>query len=403
MKKVWIQVVFSVACAALWQPSAKADDQPKKQSSPGPDALAKKLITQCARVKEGDLVQVSGGMRDIELLESLTVEASKLGANTIFTFTPSEHTLRRLLLEVPAKYDSRSATADMKLAEIITVMFTVDTSDGQDVFASVPADRLNAKIDAAMKVMETLLKRNVRRVHLGNGMYPTEARAKQFGVTKAELARQFFDALNVDYAKMQATGEVVRKTLAGGKSAHITTPDGTDLTVEIASRSPFVSDGVLSDDKLRKGGPACQVWLPAGEVYLTPVPGTAEGKVVVERMQLEGKEIRGLRLTLRKGKLTEMKAESGLERMQALFDAAGPGKDEFSFLDVGINPAVRLPKDSPVRLFMEAGAIAIGTGNNVWAGGNNKASFGVDCLLRGGTLVIDGTALVRDGVLHVQK
>lgn len=403
MKKVWIQVVFSVACAALWQPSARADDASKKQPSSEADALAKKLITQCARVKEGDLVQVSGGMRDVELLESLTVEASKLGANTIFTFTPSEHTLRRLLLEVPAKYDSRSATADMKLAEIITVMFTVDTSDGQDAFASLSAERLNAKVDAAMKVMETLLKRNVRRVHLGNGMYPTESRAKQFGLTKAELARQFYDALNVDYAKMQATGEVVRKTLAGGKIAHITSPEGTDLTVEITSRTPFVSDGVLSDDKLKKGGPACQVWLPAGEVYLTPVPGTAEGKVVVERMQLEGKEVRGLRLTFRKGKLTEMKAESGLERTQALFDAAGPGKDEFSFLDIGINREVRLPKNSPVRLFMEAGAIAIGTGNNVWAGGENKASFGVDCLLRGSTLVIDGKALVQDGVLQDQK
>jgi hypothetical protein len=76
-------------------------------------------------------------MRDLDLLESLTVEASKLGANTIFTFTPSEHTLRRLLLEVPAKYDSGSATADMKLAEIITVMFTVDTSDGQGAFATL--------------------------------------------------------------------------------------------------------------------------------------------------------------------------------------------------------------------------------------------------------------------------
>src|SRR5438067_4427406 len=105
-------------------------------------------------------------------------------------------------------------------------------------------------------------------------------------------------------------------------------------------QASFVSDGLLSDDKLKKGGPVCQVWLPAGEVYLAPVPGTAEGKVVVERMLLEGKEVRGLRLTFKKGKLTEMKAESGLEQIQALYDAAGPGKDEFSVLDIGINPAV---------------------------------------------------------------
>jgi leucyl aminopeptidase (aminopeptidase T) len=243
----------------------------------------------------------------------------------------------------------------------------------------------------------------MRQIELGNGLYLTEERAKQFEITKAELTKLFYDGLNVDYDKMQATGEAVRKALADGKQVHITTPEGSDLTVAITNRPSFVSDGVLSDDKLKKGGAACQVWLPAGEVYLTPVPGTAEGKVVVERMLWEGKEVRGLSLTFKKGKLTEMKAESDLERLQTLYDAAGAGKDEFGVIDLGINPAVRLPKKSPAGLYMEAGTITVGSGNNVWAGGDNKSSFSVNCFLRGGTLHVDGKPLVQDGSLQTPR
>jgi leucyl aminopeptidase (aminopeptidase T) len=282
-------------------------------------------------------------------------------------------------------------------------MIDIDSTESDAVLADIPAERLSARTDANLKIAETSLKRNVRQVHLGNGMYPTETRAKQFGLTKAELAKLFYDGLNVDHDKMQATGEAVRKALAGGKKVHIITPEGTDLDVEIVNRHSFVSDGVLSDDKLKKGGAACQVWLPAGEVYLTPVPGTAQGKVVVERLLWEGKEVLGLSLTFKKGKLTEMKAKSGLERLQAVYDAAGAGRDEFSYLDVGINPAVRLPKKCPDGVYMEAGTITVGIGNNVWAGGENKSAFTIGCFLRGGTLQIDGKALVEDGSLQIPR
>src|SRR5262249_45519019 len=139
------------------------------------------------------------------------------------------------------------------------------------------------------------------------------------------------------------------------------------------------------------------------EVYLAPVPGTAEGKVVVEKTLFEGKEVRGLTLTFKKGKMTEMTAKSGLERVQALYDAAGAGRDEFSYIDVGINPSVRMPKGSPAGLFMEAGTITVGPGNNVWAGGENKSSFGLGCYLKDGTLEVDGKPLVKDGALQLPR
>jgi leucyl aminopeptidase (aminopeptidase T) len=126
------------------------------------------------------------------------------------------------------------------------------------------------------------------------------------------------------------------------------------MKVQIEGRPVFVSDGVISADDVQTGGAACSVWLPAGEVYLTPVPGTAEGKVVGDRQFFQGEEIQDLTLTFKAGKLTSMTAKSGLERLKALYDAAGPGKDEFAGIDIGINPNVHLVPGSRMVAMMPA-------------------------------------------------
>ena len=73
--------------------------------------------------------------------------------------------------------------------------------------------------------------------------------------------------------------------------------------MRIENRQVLVSDGSLSDEDLSKGYASSQVYLPAGEVFLSPVKGTAEGKVVVDRLFYQDKEINGLTLIFQKGKL----------------------------------------------------------------------------------------------------
>jgi hypothetical protein len=152
---------------------------------------------------------------------------------------------------------------------------------------------------------------------------------------------------------------------------------------------------------MQTGGAACRVYLPAGEVMLAPVPGTAEGKVVVDRQFFQGSEIQGLTLTFKAGKLTSMTAKSGLEPLKALYDAAGPGKDEFAFIDIGINPNVRLVRGSRMVGYMPAGMVTVGIGNNTWAGGENNVGYNMSNFLPGSTLEVDGKLLVEKGVLKL--
>jgi leucyl aminopeptidase (aminopeptidase T) len=369
---------------------------------PAAESLARKLVVRCARVKDKDLVQISGPARNAALMEDLAVEVARLGGDPLLTLLPSDRGALRLFTEVPEKYDSRTSPLALKLAGEITVSIFIDSVDSDAVLEGVPGKRVQARQKAQLAVIEAMQKRNVRMVNLGNNMYPTEARAKSYGMTRAELAKQFLAGLDVDYDRLQKTGETVRKALAGGDKVRVTSPEGTDVMFRIGKRTPLVSDGVIGDDKIKKGGAACQAWLPAGEVFTTVVPDTAEGKVVIERSLWEGKEVRGLTLTFKKGKLVEMTARSGLKRLKENYEAGGEGRDEFSFLDIGINPAVKMPKDSPGQ-FVEAGTISIGTGNNIWAGGDNKSSFGMTGFVRGGTLTLDGKTLVKDGKLQIKE
>ncbi|MGH9905732.1 MAG: hypothetical protein ACRD8U_09150, partial [Pyrinomonadaceae bacterium] len=124
------------------------------------------------------------------------------------------------------------------------------------------------------------------------------------------------------------------------------------------------------------------VYLPAGEVYCAPVPGTAEGKVVVSRDFYQGKEITDLMLTFVAGKLTSMTGSGpGFAGFKADYDARADGKELCAFIDFGLNPNFRVPEASKLGNWIQAGMVTVGTGNNTWAGGDNNISFGTTCYL----------------------
>lgn len=364
----------------------------------GTEALAEKLVAQCAGVREGDSVLIVGGTRDFELLENIAVHVRKRGAFPLLTIG-SDRLTRRMADDVPAKYDSQKPELDLALAGLFDAVISVEFGESEGLLAHVPAERMAARAKAAQPVDQAFLERGVRQVNLGNALYPTAALAKRFGIGQDELSQIFWAGVNVDYAKLEATGNAVRSALASGQEIRITNPNGTDLKARIERRPVFVSDGVISPEERKSGGPAVQTWLPAGEVYLTAVPGTGEGTIVVDRQLFRGKEIEGLTLNFKGGRLTTMAARTGLEPLKELYDASGTGKDVFGIIDLGINPSVRLAPGSRMQAWMPAGMVTVGFGSNEWAGGENDSTFGLTSFLPGSTVTVDGKTIVKAGAL----
>ena len=240
-------VVYFLIAAFFLQQSLLA--QPKGNNL---DTLAQKLVTLCASVKEGEMVLVTGSVRDTELLEDIAVQVRKVGAYPMISIW-SDRLTRRMYTDVLAKYDSQRPEWDVKLAGIVNSVISVDVGEVEGLLTDIPPERLAASAKAYEGITKLYQDKEIRIVNLGNNLYPTKTLAKRFKVSLKDLKNIFWSGVNVDYTKLQATGNAVRASLENGKQVHITTPEGTDLMVQIEGRPVHISDGVISEEDIKRG------------------------------------------------------------------------------------------------------------------------------------------------------
>lgn len=376
---------------------AAAVDAPAAQ-----DELATRVIGQSAAVKEGEVVLIMGRQQDAGLMEDLAVAARKTGAFPMIVYE-SDRLTRRMFFDVPPKYDSQTDALGLKMAGIADVLIDISNDTTENLFEGADPARMAARGKADVPVLEAIARNNVRTVELGNNLYPTPWRAERYGMSQEALADMFWKGINVDYTQMQARGEEVKAAIAAGRTVHVTHPNGTDLSFDVGGRKVLSSDGLLSEDDLKQGGGATAVFLPAGDVYTTPVPGTGEGKLVHTRTHFRGKQIDNLTLTFAGGKVTAMSGSGpGYADFKASHDAVDDArKDELGYIDLGINPNIKLPASASIGSWVPAGSVTIGTGGNVWAGGDNAAPFGIAVHLTGSTVTLDDKPVVDKGELKL--
>lgn len=355
-------------------------------------------VARAALIKTGDHVLVTGSVRDADLLEDLAVETMKLGGQPLIAIG-SQRLGRRSFDEVPASFDTLSPTLDLALVNTFGVQLTVDVGESDSAYAGVPAARIAARSKAQIPVGTAFVRRGVRTVSIGNGLYPTATLARRLGVAQNELANVFWRAVAMAPESIQARGAAARAALAGGRRVTITAANGTNFSFDVDGAKAALSDGALTPEGLRRGGAARYTWLPAGELLAPPVAGTAEGRIVIDKVLIRGTEVTGLTLIFSRGRLTSMTATSGLEPLQASYDAAGGAKDQFASIDLGLNPQITLPLNSGRIVWMAAGAVTIGVGDNQGVGGSNVSDFGMSGAIAGATVSVDGRAIIENGVL----
>jgi len=381
-------------------PAATATEPAKPAAPTDLEQLAARLVAN-ANVKEGEVILLSAGSRDLELLENLATHVQKAGAYPLVTYD-SSRIGRRSYTDVPDKYDSAPPKLDLALAELIDATISISSSYTSGNFDGIPAERQAARNKAAMPAFQRYVKRT-RMLSVGNELYPTNWQAERLGLTEAQLSKLFWEGVNVDYGEIQSRAEKVRAQLAAAKVVRITAPNGTDLTVNVTKRPVIVSDGVISDADRKQGGAATWVFLPAGEVMTTPRPGEAEGKFVADRIYILGKPVDNLTLTFAKGQLTEFTGTgAGFDLVKQAYAAVDDkAKSAFAFIDVGVNPNVKLPAGNKVGTWMSDGTVTVGVGDNTVFGGDNSVPFTLAGHVMNATVTFDGKPIVENGSLKL--
>ncbi|HYQ48726.1 MAG TPA: hypothetical protein VEP69_06635, partial [Thermodesulfovibrionales bacterium] len=81
--------------------------------------------------------------------------------------------------------------------------------------------------------------------------------------------------MDVDWNALAVRTKRIARTMAGAETIEISTPNGTSLSFSVKGRKTGIDTGLLNT-------PGAFGNLPAGEVYIAPLEGTANGQLVLE-------------------------------------------------------------------------------------------------------------------------
>jgi hypothetical protein len=116
-----------------------------------------------------------------------------------------------------------------------------------------------------------------------------------------------------------------------------------------------------------------------------------------------GKPIDNLTLTFAKGQLTDFTGTgAGFDLIKQAYAAVDDkAKSAFAFIDVGVNPNVKLPAGNKVGTWMSDGTVTVGVGDNTLFGGDNSAPFTLAGHVMNATVTLDGKPIVENGSLKL--
>lgn len=202
-------------------------------------------------------------------------------------------------------------------------------------------------------------------------------------------------ALNVNYDMLKNTASKIKKTLDLGRKINITTEAGTNITADITGCKSIAVDGDYTGSN--RGGN-----MPAGEVYIPPITGSVNGKIVIDGSSRNdyGTIIieEPIKLTVKRSQI--IRIEGGREARllgKTLKNARELARNpsnvtKISEIGIGINPNIEIVGSMVVdeKAFNTA---HIAIGSNYWFGGDIITFLHLDQVMRNPTIIIDGKRL----------
>ena len=391
MRKLSLLLVLAVVASTNFSANAQTSSQL--------DGLAGKIVGAVLQVKPNQLVVITADPSNVSLVESLVTSLRETGAFGIVDLgTNREATL--YYQRVSPKYDSQPPKDFLTLARIADAFVNIQFPMDPSATKGVPAARLNEIGKAFIPYTDYILKHSVPSIFVGNGLMPSAATAKTFGTTESQLSNLFWSGLDADYSALHRDGTAMFGVVTRAQKVHVTSPNGTNFTFRAVTNAGQVNDGVISQADRTKGGTAVQKQLPAGDVYFVPQAGTANGAIVFGPLQYNGVNVDGMKITFKDGKVTSMHASGGGDEVAKFYASGGTGRDEFGWIDFGVNRSMTVPSGRwAYGPSMAAGYITAGVGNNVAFGGSDRSAFGFASNIPSATVTVDGKSIISAGKL----
>ncbi|AXG05178.1 aminopeptidase [Haloplanus rubicundus] len=189
--------------------------------------------------------------------------------------------------------------------------------------------------------------------------------------------------LDADYEAIARGCREVLAQVEGADEVRVTTPAGTDLTVEPGDREWLTDTGMVHD-------PGDFSNLPAGETFVSPE--TANGTYVVDgTMMPHGLLDEPLRFEVEDGYVTHISDDAVREQVDAGRADVGDAAANLAELGIGTNVGVTELVGSVLLDEKAAGTVHVAIGDDASIGGDTEAPLHLDGIIREPTVYADGS------------
>ena len=203
------------------------------------------------------------------------------------------------------------------------------------------------------------------------------------GATMPEITESVMvEGLAADYDAIARHCRAVLDQVADAETYRVTTPAGTDLTLERGDRAWLDDTGIVHD-------PGDFSNLPAGEVFVSPTSG--DGRVVVDgTMSGQGRVDEPVVFTVEAGQVVDIEDDQLRGEVETAAAEVGDAAYNLAELGIGANVGVAGLVGSVLLDEKAAGTVHVAIGDDAGFGGDVEAPLHLDGVITEPTVYADG-------------
>ena len=354
------------------------------------------MVRDALRIKSTDIVSVTTFPHTIDAANAIALECFKEGADAMITLWTDEYYsgILEYLSEDSLREPSKFCQA---FTETVTAEVNLFGLENPEILKKLSPSKSAALGEGERKAhFPRMTERKIRIANLSLPLV-TKERAKIYGFNFGDWKKVMNTAMTVDLKRISDKGHQIASILQSAHIVHLTSPSGTDLTLQLAGRTVHLDDGIIDEEDVANDSLNTQ--LPTGFVQTTVAETTGNGKVIFDLpLQRSGFNVIDMEWNFENGRLTSMTAKKNIECVSEPMEKSTGDKDRISTIGIGLNPNARY---GFLMNNIVEGSVAVGIGDNESLGGKNISSYGEQSEIGNATLEVDGKTIIRDGKLQL--
>ncbi|HZZ98659.1 MAG TPA: aminopeptidase [Candidatus Saccharimonadia bacterium] len=276
---------------------------------------------------------------------------------------------------------------DKKKLQIARILFAAATNYASDLKMLVFDGMTENGQEPCTEVAEAMIAADVAVLVTDFSLSHTKARVKASdsgtriaslpGITLAMMKR----TMNVNYAAIKKSSEELAQALTKANLVKISAAGGTDLNISLKGRAGEADTGDLTQNGAFGN-------LPAGEAFIAPLEGTANGVLVVDGSLADIQLDRPVTITIKNGFAVKITGGSAAKELEKAMNLLGKKARVVAEFGIGTNPAAIVQPDV-LEAEKAAGTIHIAFGYNADFGGLNEVEFHTDGVVLRPTFILE--------------